>query len=151
MAGVVHIPWYATGLRHNKLAAALTGIAPIALRYGARHTRSRYRDDLYKFLQTAEFDNKLDFDRYWNGPEFIDFRVLCSSWYQVPVPTCGAIASPPARWSPRVMRRRAACGRRAGRSRGRAAPRRRASPAAPRGGLSRHLSRWEDRRRPRAP
>ena len=86
MAGVVHIPWYATGFRHDKLAAALAGIAPVALRYGARSYQvHRYRDDLYKFLQTAEFESKLDFERYWNGPEFIDFRVLASSWYQVPV------------------------------------------------------------------
>jgi hypothetical protein len=35
MAGVVHIPWYANGFRHHKLADALAGIAPIALRYGA--------------------------------------------------------------------------------------------------------------------
>jgi hypothetical protein len=86
MAGVVHIPWYATGLRHDKLAAALTGIAPIALRYGA-HSYAVYRsnDDRYKFMQTAEFEHKRDWERYWNGPEFIDFRVLTSSWYQVPV------------------------------------------------------------------
>ena len=84
--GIVHIPWYATGLRHNKLADALAGIAPVALRYGARSYQvHRYRDDLYKFLQTAEFDNKFDFDRYWAGPEFTDFRILTSSWYQVPV------------------------------------------------------------------
>jgi hypothetical protein len=86
MAGVVHIPWYATGLRHDKLAAALTGIAPVALRYGARsYAVYRSNDDRYKFLQTAEFEHKRDWERYWNGPEFIDFRVLTSSWYQVPV------------------------------------------------------------------
>jgi hypothetical protein len=86
MAGVVHIPWYATGLRHDKLAAALAGIAPIALRYGARsYSVYRYQDDRYKFLQTAEFDSKHDWERYWLGPEFTDFRVLTSSWYQVPV------------------------------------------------------------------
>ena len=84
--GVVHIPWYATGFRHDKLAAALAGIAPVAIRYGARSYQvHRYRDDLYKFLQIAEFDDKFDFDRYWAGPEFTDFRVLASSWYQVPV------------------------------------------------------------------
>jgi hypothetical protein len=86
MAGVVHIPWYATGFRHDRLADALAGIAPVALRYGARSYQvHRYRDDLYKFLQMAEFDDKVDFDRYWAGPEFTDFRVLASSWYQVPV------------------------------------------------------------------
>jgi hypothetical protein len=86
MAGVVHVPWYATGLRHDKLAAGLAGIAPIALRYGARsYSVYRYNDDRYKFLQMAEFEHKRDWERYWNGPEFIDFRVLASSWYQVPV------------------------------------------------------------------
>ena len=84
--GIVHIPWYATGLRAEKMAAALAGIAPVALRYGARsYEVHRFRDDLYKFLQTAEFERKFDFERYWNGPEFVDFRVLASSWYQVPV------------------------------------------------------------------
>jgi hypothetical protein len=86
MAGVVHIPWYATGLRHDKLADALTGIAAVALRYGATsYSVYRYNDDRYKFLQMAEFEHKRDFERYWNGHEFIDFRVLCASWYQVPV------------------------------------------------------------------
>ncbi len=86
MAGVVHIPWYATGFRHDKLAAALAGVAPVALRYGARsYSLYRYQDDRYKFLQTAEFDSKRDWDRYWMGPEFTEFRVLCSGWFQVPV------------------------------------------------------------------
>ena len=86
MAGVVHIPWYATGFRGDKLEAALAEIAPVALRYGATSYQVfRSRDDRYKFLQTAQFESKLDFERYWGGPEFIDFRVLCSSWFQVPV------------------------------------------------------------------
>ena len=45
----------------------------------------RFRDDRYKFLQTAQFETKMDWERYWSGPEFIDFRVLSSSWFQVPV------------------------------------------------------------------
>ena len=86
MAGVVHIPWYATGFRHDGLEEALREIAPVALRYGATaYSVFRYRDDRYKFLQTAQFESKMDFERYWMGPEFIDFRVLCGSWYQVPV------------------------------------------------------------------
>lgn len=86
MAGVVHIPWYATGFRGDKLEAALAEIAPVALRYGATgYQVFRFRDDRYKFLQTATFESKTDFERYWSGPEFIDFRVLCSGWFQVPV------------------------------------------------------------------
>jgi hypothetical protein len=86
MAGMVHIPWYATGFRGDKLAAALADISAVSLRYGARsHAVHRMRDDRYKFLQVAEFESKADFERYWFGHEFTDFRVLCSSWYQVPV------------------------------------------------------------------
>ena len=86
-AGSVHIPWYATGFRGDGLEAALAEIAPIAMRYGATAYKVfRYRDDRYRFVQTADFAEKMDWERYWNGPEFVDFRVLHSSWYQVPIP-----------------------------------------------------------------
>jgi len=86
MAGIVHVPWYATGLRGDKLSAALADISPVALRYGARsHAVYRYNDDRYKFLQMAEFESKADWEAYWFGPEFVDFRIIASSWYQVPV------------------------------------------------------------------
>jgi hypothetical protein len=85
-AGVVHIPWYATVFRGDRLEAALREIAPVALRYGATHYLVyRNRDDMYKFLQTATFESKVDFEAYWYGPEFTDFRTLNSSFYQVPV------------------------------------------------------------------
>jgi hypothetical protein len=85
-AGVVHIPWYATVFRGDKLEAALAEIAPVALRYGATHYLVyRNRDDAYKFLQTATFEDKPDFEAYWYGPEFSDFRAIYSSYYQVPV------------------------------------------------------------------
>jgi hypothetical protein len=84
--GIVHVPWYATGFRGDKLEAALADIAAVALRYGARsYSVYRYHDDRYKFLQTAEFESKVDFERYWYGPEFTDFRTICQGWFQVPV------------------------------------------------------------------
>jgi quinol monooxygenase YgiN len=86
MAGVVHIPWYATVFRGDQLAAALSEIAPVALRYGARsYSVQRSRDDGYKFLMMVEFESKLDWERYWNGPEFNDWRAEFTSWYQIPV------------------------------------------------------------------
>ena len=86
MAGTVHIPWYATVFRGDKFAAALEEIAPIALRYGATDFAIyRSRDDAYKFLHLITFDDKVDFERYWYGPEFLAWRADCSSWYQVPV------------------------------------------------------------------
>jgi hypothetical protein len=86
MAGVVHVPWYATVFRGDKLEAKVAEIAPIALRYGASaYAVHRNRDDRYKILQTATFENKLDWDRYWSGPEFTRFRQAAQSLYQVPV------------------------------------------------------------------
>ena len=85
-AGVVHIPWYATVFRGDRFEAALREIAPVALRYGATHYLVyRNRDDMYKFLQTATFAEKADFEAYWYGPEFTDFRTIFQSCYQVPV------------------------------------------------------------------
>ena len=84
--GVVFIPWYATGFRADGLAEALEEIAPVAMRYGATaYSVYRSRDDLYKFTQTATFETKTDFERYWYGEEFSDWRSRHSSWHQVPV------------------------------------------------------------------
>jgi hypothetical protein len=85
-AGTVLIPWYATVFRGDKLAAAVAEIAPVAMRYGATDYRVlRNLDDKYKINQFASFEAKSDWERYWNGPEFIDFRVINSSYYQVPI------------------------------------------------------------------
>ena len=85
-AGVVFIPWYATGFRADSLEEALGEIAPLAMRYGATdYMVYRSRDDRYKFLQTASFAGKDDFERYWYGEEFSQWRSEHSSWYQIPV------------------------------------------------------------------
>jgi hypothetical protein len=80
------IPWYATGFRGDAFEAALQEIAPIALRYGATSwTIYRLQDDRYRFQQYSLFEDPHDFDLYWYGPEFVDWRAQYSSWYQVPV------------------------------------------------------------------
>ena len=86
MAAAVHIPWYATLFRGDKLEIALREIAPVSLRYGATdYAVYRARDDRYKFLQIASFPDKLSFEAYWYGDEFIGWRADYSSWFQVPV------------------------------------------------------------------
>ncbi len=86
MAGVVHVPWYATGFRGDDLQAALEQLAPISLRYGATGYRVfRSRDDRYKFLLTVEFESHADWEAYWFGDEFTEMRAATSSWYQVPL------------------------------------------------------------------
>jgi hypothetical protein len=85
-AGIVHIPWYATLFRGDKFELALAEIAPVATRYGATDYRVyRSRDDQYRFLQMATFEDKISWERYWNGEEFSIWRGDYSSWYQVPV------------------------------------------------------------------
>jgi hypothetical protein len=86
MASVVHVPWYATVFRGDKLEAAVAEIAPAALRYGATwFAVHRGKDDPYKILQMSAFESKHDWERYWNGPEMIRFRAINQSLYQVPL------------------------------------------------------------------
>jgi hypothetical protein len=85
-AGVVIVPWYATGLRANGFEGPLNEIAAVALRYGASsYAVYRARDDLYKFQQVSSFSEQLDWERYWEGQEMTYFRARYSSWYQVPI------------------------------------------------------------------
>jgi hypothetical protein len=86
MAGTVIVPWYATGFRGDAFELALNEVAATALRYGASsYAVYRARDDRYRFQQLAAFDEHLDWERYWDGPEMTYFRATHSSWYQVPV------------------------------------------------------------------
>lgn len=86
MAGTVIVPWYATGFRANAFEAALNEVAATALRYRAdSYAVYRARDDRYRFQQLASFAEHVDWERFWDGPEMIDFRTRYSSWYQVPV------------------------------------------------------------------
>ena len=86
MAGTVIVPWYATGFRADGFETDLVEIAAVALRYGAAsYGVYRSRDDRYKFQQLAAFEEHLDWERYWEGPEMVFFRTTHSSWYQVPV------------------------------------------------------------------
>jgi quinol monooxygenase YgiN len=86
MAGVVNIPWYVTTFRGDAFEAALREIAPLALRYGATdYEVLRSNDDRYRFWQFSHFDNKADFEAYWYGPEFVEWRADYTSWYTVPL------------------------------------------------------------------
>lgn len=86
MADLIWVQWYATVLRQNAFAAEVAAVAPIALRYGA----SRYQvhvsnDDRYRITQMSWFDNKVDWYRYWDGPEMIEFRSRNAGRYQIPI------------------------------------------------------------------
>jgi hypothetical protein len=85
MAGTVIVPWYATGFRADGFEKALNEIAAVTLRYGASsYAVYRSREDRYRFQQLAHFDEHVDWERFWDGPEMIDFRTRHSGWYQIP-------------------------------------------------------------------
>jgi hypothetical protein len=86
MAGTVIIPWYATGFRAGGFEEALGEVAATALRYGAStYAVYRQRDDRYRFQQLAAFEEYIQWERFWEGPEMTYFRAKHSSWYQIPV------------------------------------------------------------------
>jgi hypothetical protein len=79
MAGVVHIPWYATLFRGDRFETALSEIG------ATDYEVLRSGDDRYRFFQLAHFEAKVDWERYWYGPEFIEWRADHNGWFQVPV------------------------------------------------------------------
>jgi hypothetical protein len=86
MAGVVHLPWYATLFRGDKLAAAVNEVAAASIRYGATQYRvHRSRDDAYRIHQMVWFESRLDWERYWEGPEMTALRTDHMGQYQVPL------------------------------------------------------------------
>jgi hypothetical protein len=86
MSSIVYIPWYATVLRQDSFAERVVEIAPVALRYGAtKYAVHRSRDDRYKITQMAWFESQVDWYKYWEGPEMIEFRSANSGRFQVPI------------------------------------------------------------------
>jgi hypothetical protein len=86
MSSIVYIPWYATVLRQDAFAEAVVEIAPVAMRYGAtKYAVHRSRDDRYKITQMAWFESQVDWYKYWEGPEMIEFRSAQSGKFQVPI------------------------------------------------------------------
>jgi hypothetical protein len=86
MAGLVHIPWYATVMRQERFAEAVAMAAPLVLRYGAtQFAVHRSRDDRYRILLMAWFESKADWYRFWDGPEMTEFRRRNAGDYQIPV------------------------------------------------------------------
>ena len=84
--GTIHLPFYATVFRGDSFEEALAEIAPLSLRYGAKRFHVfRGGDDRYRFSCYFDFESKKQWEKFWYGPEFIDWRAKYSSWYQVPV------------------------------------------------------------------
>jgi hypothetical protein len=82
----VLLPWYATLFRHAKFEEAVLEIAPVALRYGATSfTVYHSLEDPYRFWQWTNVPDKLTWERYWYGEEFVRWRTEHTGWFQVPI------------------------------------------------------------------
>jgi hypothetical protein len=80
------IPFYATGLRGDDLAAALQELTPQMLRLGALEVRViRSREDGYRFRLSVAVPDKTTWERMWNSEELIRFRTIHSNLYQKPL------------------------------------------------------------------
>ncbi|MGX6448963.1 hypothetical protein ACVU7I_12980 [Patulibacter sp. S7RM1-6] len=83
---VYELPWYATGLRADKLAAALQELTPKLLELGALDVRVlRARDDAYRFRQSIVVPDKTTWARLWNSETFVQFRATNTSFHQKPL------------------------------------------------------------------
>ncbi len=86
MSYFAHIPWYASVFRGDQFGEIIGEIAETSMKYGANsYEVFRSSEDPYKFLQIVEFDEKIDFERYWEGREFRDFRARYEGYFQIPV------------------------------------------------------------------
>ncbi|MEI2700821.1 MAG: hypothetical protein V9E83_00265 [Baekduia sp.] len=85
-AGVVHIPFYATVFRGDELAEALAEIAPSARPYGATSwTVHRQLEDAYSLRLIVSFDDKKQWELWWDGPEMRTFRARHVGMFQIPL------------------------------------------------------------------
>jgi hypothetical protein len=80
------IPFYATGLRGDDLAAALQELTHEMLRLGALEVRViRSREDGYRFRLSVAVPDKRTWETMWNSEELIRFRTIHSNLYQKPL------------------------------------------------------------------
>lgn len=82
----VEIPWLVTPFRSNDFVEALAPYAELAINYGAKgYLVIRQADDELTVKQYAFFENKADWERYWNSEAMITFRAEMTGHYVVPL------------------------------------------------------------------
>jgi hypothetical protein len=86
VAFMVQIRWVANPFRGDTFAEAWLPYAEAVLDYGAtRWGFYRAKDGGLDFIQTAEFETKEDFERYWYSERVAEGRTELVGKYQVPL------------------------------------------------------------------
>lgn len=83
---VVQVQWAINPFRGDRFEELWLPYAEAALDYGASAWAfMRSQQDQLIFTQLAWFDDKVDFERYWNSEELSEGRVRAAGLFQVPV------------------------------------------------------------------
>lgn len=86
MAKGVEVAWLLTPFRSDDFVEALAPYAEKAINYGAKgYLVVRQADDELVVKQYAWFENKADWNRYWDGELMQKFRAEMMGHYVVPV------------------------------------------------------------------
>lgn len=86
MAKAVEVAWNLTPFRSDEFIEQLRPVAERVINYGATgYLVVRQADDELVVKQYAWFENKADWDRYWNSDLLCRFRADMLSHYAVPV------------------------------------------------------------------
>ena len=86
MAVMVQIKWVANPFRGDDFAVGWLPAAEAVMDFGAtRWAFYRAQDGRLDFIQTAEFESKHDFERYWYSERVSEARAKLAGRYQVPL------------------------------------------------------------------
>ncbi|MFY9264956.1 MAG: hypothetical protein WAO61_05975 [Solirubrobacterales bacterium] len=85
MAKAVELIWHITPFRSDKFIEAWRPYAELAINYGAKgYMLVRQADDELIVKQYAFFDEKSDWERYWNSDDLKRGRAEISGYFVVP-------------------------------------------------------------------
>jgi hypothetical protein len=86
MAFMVQIRWVANPFRGDDFAEGWLPAAEAVMDFGAtKWAFYRAQDGRLDFIQTAEFEDKHDFERYWYSERIAEARTKLAGRYQVPL------------------------------------------------------------------
>ena len=86
MPVIVQIKWVANPFRGDVFAEGWLPYAEAVLDFGAtKWAFYRAKDGKLDFIQTAEFESKQDFERYWYSDRVAEGRTALAGKYQVPL------------------------------------------------------------------
>lgn len=86
MAKAVEVQWKLTPFRSDEFCEKWAPYAALAINYGATgYLMTRQTDDELIVRQYAYFENKADWDAYWNSDALIKGRAEIAGMYCVPV------------------------------------------------------------------